>query len=130
MIQRCLIAAACLAMPAQVAANEQEQVPQIGLDGPELDACGGIGSVTHFEPEIAVLEAPDIYAREKDRLPLRTLVWLCEAVGDYQGIVYATGEFQDLGDCRVSRPIAAPQAYDGPGATGWVMALNLSLVSE
>lgn len=130
MVRRCLIVAACLALPAQVAASEQEQVPRIGLDGPELDACGGIGSVTHFEPEIAVLEAPDAYAREKDRLPIRSLVWLCEAVGDYQGIVYATGEFQDLGDCRVSRPIATPQAYNGPCAHGWVMALNLSLVSE
>lgn len=130
MFSRFLIAAACLAMPVHVAASEQEQVPRIGLDGPELDACGGIGSVTHFEPEIAVLEAPDDYAREKDRLPIRTLVWLCEAVGDYQGVVFAKGEFQDLGDCRVSRPIAAPQAYDGPCSSGWVRATNLSLVSE
>ena len=122
--------AAPISLPLQVAATEREQIPRIGLDGPEYDACGGIGAITTYEAEIAVLDEPDEYAREKDHLPVRTLVWLCEAVGDFQGVVYPTGEFQDMGDCRVSRPVAVPQAYDGPCETGWVTARNLSLVAE
>ena len=41
----------------------------------------------------------------KDKLPLSTLVWLCEADEDWQGIVYPTGNNQELGDCRVSSSV-------------------------
>lgn len=114
---------------AQDLPAERNQIPMIGLDGPQMDACGGIGAITHYELDLPVRERPDNYAREKDRLPIRTLVWLCEAVGDYQGVVYASGEFQKLGDCKVSSPVAEPKPYAGPCAFGWVTARNLSLVA-
>jgi len=125
----CLAVLAVLAAPVPLVANDRNQVPMIGLDGPDMDACGGIGAITHFEADLAVRERPDEYSREKDRLPIRTLVWLCQPEGDWQGIVYATGEYQELGDCKVSTPIAAPRPYDGPCAFGWVTARNLSLVA-
>ena len=129
LLAKTVCAAALLALTVPASAQRAEQVPQIGLDGADLDACGGIGALTHFEPDLPVREQPDAYAREKDRLPIRTLVWLCEAVGDFQGIVYAKGEFQKLDDCRVSSPVAAPQPYGGPCAFGWVTARNLTLVA-
>lgn len=122
------LAAVCVTA-APLSASAGGQVPSIGLDGAGLDACGGIGVVTGFEPDLVVRDEPDEYAREKDRLPLRTLVWLCEPVGDWQGIVYPTGEFQDLGDCQVSSPVPAPRPYAGPCAHGWVTARNLALVT-
>ncbi|AKH41593.1 hypothetical protein WYH_00534 [Croceibacterium atlanticum] len=108
-------------------------VPMVGRDGPEADACGGIGRVSGLysptgEAFLSVREEHDEYARETDRLPQGTLVWLCDAVEEWQGIVYASGEFQELGDCRVSSPVAVPEPYSGPCKSGWVLARNLQLV--
>jgi hypothetical protein len=128
-MKRAILALLLLGMAGPLAANEREQVPMIGLDGPDLDACGGIGALTHFEAELSVRERPDDYAREKDRLPTKTLVWLCEGDEEWQGIVYPTGEFQELEDCKVSVPIAAPEPYAGPCAFGWVAARNVQMVS-
>lgn len=117
-----------------LAAAEPEQIPLIGSDGPQLDACGGVGRVATLDTHLPVRERPDQYAQEKDRLPPATLVWLCdkndgENGEDWQGIVYPTGEHQDLGDCRVSSPVAAPEPYKGPCRSGWVLARNLRLVA-
>jgi hypothetical protein len=81
------------------------------------------------ENYLAVRERPAPHAREVDRLGTATLVWLCEGAGDWQGIVYADGAIQDLGDCRVSSPVAQPRPYDGPCKTGWVAARYLQLVT-
>ena len=105
------------------------RVPMIGLEGVAVDACAGIARVATYEEEEIVRERPDAEAPETDTLPHRTLVWLCEAEGEWQGIVYPTGEFQQLGDCRVSRPIAQSRPYDGPCSHGWVLADNLHLVA-
>lgn len=105
----------------------------MGRDGPDLDACGGIGRVSGLNPEgdnfLSVRAAPALRAKETDRLHTATLVWLCDVDGDWQGIVYASGAFQELGDCRVSSPVAEPHAYDGPCKSGWVAAKYLSLVA-
>ncbi|MBD3730821.1 MAG: hypothetical protein IE933_14070 [Sphingomonadales bacterium] len=129
--------AAGLMMLAQVAGPPgppaQEAVspvtPMIGLEGPELDACGGIGSIGNYQASEVVRSAPDDGAAEADRLPHTTLVWLCEAKGEWQGIVYPSGEFQDLGDCQVSSPVSEARAYDGPCRFGWVRAGQLQLVA-
>lgn len=120
-------------LDSSVAAAEPEQVPLIGSDGPALDACAGIGRIATLDPDLAIRERPDEYAREKDRLPSATLVWICEKGAsengeDWQGIVYPTGEFQKLGDCLVSRPIPAQEPYAGPCRSGWVLARDLRLV--
>ena len=135
-VRHLLLIAACLTtgVAGSLTAHETDahpatDAPMIGLDGPDLDACGGIGSIKRLEPDLAVFERPEDYAREKDRLPAGTLVWLCQGRGAWQGVVYATGEFQDLGDCRVSSPIATPRVYDGPCASGWVVASSINLVA-
>lgn len=126
------LALTALFLPGAYAAAQdraEEQVPMIGSDGPNLDACGGIGRVATLGPHLTVRERPEDYAREKDRLIPNTLVWLCEGGDDWQGIVYPKGEHQDLGDCRVSSPVAAPQPYSGPCRSGWVLARDLRLVA-
>ena len=135
--------AALLAAPLAVAAllgggpalaADGEQVPQVGRDGPDMDACGGVGRVSRVNPTgdglLPVFPLPSDQIRPKDRLVPDTLVWLCDAQGDWQGIVYASGQFQELGDCRVSSPVAAPQAYSGPCRSGWVPAKFLYVVAD
>ena len=36
---------------------------------------------------------------------------------------------QELGDCRVSRPVAEPVAYEGPCGWGWVKASSIELLA-
>ncbi|WP_374405649.1 hypothetical protein [Pelagerythrobacter sp.] len=105
------------------------RVPMIGLEGPVTDACGGIARIATYDEDEIVRERPDAEALETDTLPPRSLVWLCEGEGEWQGIVYPSGEFQELGDCRVSSPIAESRPYDGPCRHGWVTAANLQLVA-
>jgi hypothetical protein len=126
-------AAVALLASASASAAGSEQIPLIGSEGPTEDACIGVGTIRTLDPDLPIRERPDAYAREKDRLPSATLVWICDkgedADGeDWQGIVYPAGEHQKLGDCRVSRSIAAPQPYDGPCSSGWVLARDLRLV--
>jgi hypothetical protein len=106
---------------------------RIGREGPVLDACVAIGRVSGLNPDgsehLAVRIAPHEAAHEKSQLALATLVWLCDKEGEWQGIVYPEGAYQDLGDCRVSSPIAEPRPYDGPCQHGWVLAKHLDLVA-
>lgn len=108
------------------------RIPVVGLEGPEADACSGIGRVTGLDPTgeyaLKVHEAPDLAARETDTLKTASLVWLCEADGAWQGIVYAAPG-GDLGDCRVSTPVARPEPYSGPCRQGWVEARYIQLVA-
>ena len=114
-------------------ATEMQQVPQVGLEGPESDACVGVGRVSRAnlsrDGRLPVYPMPTDESRAKDHLNSDTLVWLCEADGEWQGIVYASGDFQDLGDCRVSSPVTVPHAYAGPCKSGWVAAGSLHLVA-
>ena len=123
------LATALLIASGPLLADAGEQVPMISGDGPEFDACAGVGRVATLDPDLPVRERPDEYAREKDRLLPSTLVWLCENGEDWQGIVYPSGDYQDLGDCRVSSPVAAPKPYDGPCRSGRVLARDLRLVA-
>jgi hypothetical protein len=116
-------------------AAEPEQIPLIGSEGSTEDACIGVGTITTLDEHLAVRERPDPYARQKDKLAPSTLVWICEkgagadAKGEeWQGIVYPSGEFQKLGDCRVSRRMPEPEPYSGPCRYGWVLARDLRLV--
>ena len=114
-------------------AADNGRVPYIGMEGPQTDACPGIGRIAAFAPRKGdfmrvYLDAHD-GGKPKDTLPLSSLVWLCEADGDWQGIVYPTGEFQDLGDCRVSSSVPEPEPYSGPCQYGWVEAKYIELVA-
>lgn len=131
-------AAACasLALSSAVSAHPDEEpirVPMVGLEGATSDACPGIGRVNGLEPRKGDLlrvraEANDI-ADVTDELAVSTLVWLCEADAEWQGIVYPTGQFQELGDCRVSSALAKPEPYAGPCQFGWVQAKYVELVA-
>ncbi|BBC73122.1 conserved hypothetical protein [Altererythrobacter sp. B11] len=128
-------ALATIPVAAGAVTGEGENVPLIGRDGPEADGCGGIGKVFGLygpgtQAYLSVRERQDDRAREKDRLTSGTLVWLCDAQDEWQGIVYADDELQDLGDCRVSSSVAAPEPYSGPCRFGWVHARNLQLVAQ
>ncbi len=130
-----IVFAAPLLLSAATAATATEPVraPMVGLEGPEADACPGIGRVNGLEPRRGDLlrvrsEASEI-ATVTDELKVSTLVWLCEADEGWQGIVYPKGEHQDLGDCRVSSALAAPEEYKGPCQFGWVQAKYIELVA-
>lgn len=126
---------ACLAFaaPAQ-AEHARDTAPVIiGKEGPELDACIAIGRVTGLDPDgdnyLAVRAVPHTSGHENDRLGAATLVWLCDKDGEWQGIVYPQGSYQDLGDCRVSGPVPVPRPYSGPCRHGWVLAKYLDIVA-
>lgn len=113
--------------------EEPVRAPMVGLEGPASDACPGIGRVNGLEPRKGDLlrvraEANEV-AEVTDELAVSTLVWLCEADEDWQGIVYPKGEFQELGDCRVSSSLAEPEPYVGPCQFGWVQAKYVELVA-
>ena len=113
----------------EVAATAEARAVRIGADGPELDACGGVGRIGGPDELLVVRSGPDDRAAEADRLERRSFVWLCDSTGEWQGIVYPSGEFQDIADCRVSGPVAQVQAYDGPCRSGWVRARNIELLT-
>lgn len=126
-----LLSAQTIGPPAPEAPPESHvRVPMIGLEGTGVDACAGIARIGSYDGEEPVRERPDDEALESDNLPHQTLVWLCEADDEWQGIVYPSGEFQELGDCRVSKQVAESRPYDGPCRHGWVLAENLQLVAS
>lgn len=122
-----------LAGPLHAEHQGENRPVLIGRDGPEIDACGAVGKVTGLNPEkkeqLPVRQSPQPAGSETDHLDAATLVWLCDADGDWQGIVYPQGTYQDLGDCRVSGPVSEQKAYTGPCKYGWVPAKNLELVA-
>ena len=109
------------------------RIPMVGLEGPETDACPGIGRIALFEPKkgdfTRIYTDSSDSAPIKDRVELSTLVWLCEADEGWQGIVYPSGQFQELGDCRVSSPRSEPEPYGGPCRYGWVEAKYIVLTA-
>ena len=115
-------------------AETGEIVPLIGLDGPQADGCGGIGQVSGLLPNgaefLTVRERPEDYGRKKGELAPRSLIWLCDARDDWQGIVYPTGDDQELGDCRTSSAVAVPEPYSGPCESGWIPARQIQLVLD
>ena len=126
-----LLAATPVAGPPAPAMEipSEPRAPMIGLDGPSLDACGGLGRIGGAYRKLAVREGPSENARTSETLQESMLVWLCEADGDWQGIVYARGQFQDVGDCRVSTPVPEPRPYDGPCRMGWVLAKDIEFLA-
>jgi len=113
--------------------NDFGRIPLVGLQGPETDACPGIGRIAMFEPRkgdfMRVYSDAGEGAPVKDKIDLSTLVWLCEADEGWQGIVYPSGQFQELGDCRVSTTLPEPEPYNGPCRYGWVEAKYIELTA-
>jgi hypothetical protein len=108
---------------AATPAAQLARVPLVGLDGPQSDGCAAVGRVTGLDPTgdyvLPVLAVPDPAGAQTDKLDPAVLVWLCEAQGEWQGIVYAA-KGKDFGECLVSSPVAQPEPYSGPCRSGWV----------
>jgi hypothetical protein len=128
------IAALCFAglvTPAQAA--DPATPVTIGREGPDLDACSAIGRVERLGAppfdKLTVRERAEPTAAPTDRLARGTMVWLCDGQGDWQGVVYPSGPYQELGHCRVGSPVPEPRAYDGPCRQGWVVSRNVELVA-
>jgi len=128
-----ILAAALIHANAADDENDFGRVPFVGLQGPETDACPGIGRIAMFEPKkgdfMRVYSDAGESAPVKDKIDLSTLVWLCEAEEGWQGIVYPSGQFQELGDCRVSATLPEPEPYAGPCRYGWVEAKYIELTA-
>jgi len=108
------------------------QPVRYGIDGPDLDSCGGVGEVTGLDPNgdnfLAVRAAPDANAAESDRLDAGQSVSFCDSAKDdsWIGVVYdKSGE----ADCGTGSPIAATKPYDGPCKAGWVSAKYVKLIA-
>ncbi|WP_209347625.1 hypothetical protein [Pontixanthobacter sp. CEM42] len=113
--------------------EDEGRVPYVGMEGPETDACPGIGRIARFAPKKGDFMRVYLDAHEggkhKYELPLGSLVWLCEADEGWQGVVYPSGDKQELGDCRVSSSVSKPEPYSGPCQYGWVEAKYIELVA-
>ena len=81
----------------------------IGNGGPDSDACGGYAKVTNLRRDgdnyLAVRDAPDVGARERDRLGPNTPVQICEETKGWFGIVYSIMG-HNASECMVSSPVA------------------------
>lgn len=91
---------------------------RIGLDGPDMDACGTYAQTTAYAGDIyvGVHDAPSWDTKERDRLEPGQGVAVCDKVDMWAGVIYSkTGE-----DCGTGSPVATEQPYRGPCAQGWV----------
>ncbi|RKF23469.1 hypothetical protein D6851_03115 [Altericroceibacterium spongiae] len=134
-----LLPAVLLASAPLYAAQDGARAPMIGLEGPDADACAAIGRLTGLpasdgfidlkDTSLPVYAGPSSDTEETERMTQGTLVWLCDVEGSWQGIVYPSTDKQEIGDCRVSSPVAEPESYSGPCAYGWVPARNITMVA-
>jgi hypothetical protein len=93
---------------------------------PEMDACGGLAKVSGLRKGgdgfLAVREAPDVRAREVDRLKNAEFVIECDAKGDWVGIVYESSPAarkKHPTSCGTSSSKKERGPYQGPCKSGW-----------
>lgn len=123
---------ACLAVlilatpipPVAAGPGPAPDVPVRVGGAPDLDACGGSGTVTGLDPQgdnfLSVRSGPGGRPyREVDRVRTGQFLAICEERGPWLGVVYAP-----LGDerteCGVGTPRPRRAAYAGPCRSGWV----------
>lgn len=113
-------------------AIERRQV-QIGLDGPNVEACGRFGEITGLNTEresfVVVRNAPDSDADEVGRVSNGTGIAVCENANGWLGIVYLRSGV-DGANCGVSEPVPRPQDYNGSCRSGWINRNFYELVTE
>lgn len=105
---------------------------QVGLDGPNFDACGSYGEIRGLNPDgdnfLSVRAAPTTQADELDRLTTGTGVSLCETSGNWIGIVYDQAGVAGV-DCETGSPVPDVRDYDGPCRSGWVSQRFVELIA-
>ena len=108
------------------------QPVQVGLDGPDFDACGSFGVITGLNPDgdnfLVVRAAPDVAAEELDRITTDTGVWLCDGTDGWIGVVYGGAGREDA-DCNVGSPVSTIRAYSGSCRAGWVSDRYVQLIA-
>lgn len=122
------LATASVSAVAQSAAvqNAKREMPvRVGMDHPDLDACGAWAEVRGLKPDgdgfLAVRSGPGAGFALRDRLREGDTFFLCaeSADGQWVSIVYPR-KGQGASACGVSSPVPRPTAYRGPCAYGWV----------
>ena len=113
-------------------AGMPERPVRVGLDGPQMDACGTYAVVANLDPEgdnfLSVRSTPSMEADELDRLDPGTGVSVCDGDNGFSAVVYpAPG--QELAECGTGSPVAAAQDYDGPCRSGWVADAYLEMIA-
>ncbi|MDO7844474.1 hypothetical protein [Sphingomonas immobilis] len=99
------------------------QPVRIGETGAAFAACAAVGTVTDLSPGgqayLPLRAAPFAEGKELARLANGQSLVLCTRSLDqrWQGVVVPDA---NGGDCGVSNPVAAPEAYAGPCQSGWV----------
>ncbi|WP_390582544.1 hypothetical protein [Erythrobacter sp. MTPC3] len=122
---------------APTARTIEDSVPpravQIGFDGPRFDACAGYGRVTNLNAAtgraLPVRSAPSGSAEEVDRIDAGQGVSMCQQVGNWIGIVYATGS-DGLDRCGTGSPVPSVRAYEGPCKSGWINENFVELIAS
>ena len=123
-----LIAPAASQIMMDVAAPDVK----IGLNGPDFDACGGVGKVVtadDAEGSVPVFNLTQAWRVRIDHLPPGTVVWMCETRDGWEGIVFPSHPHQKFGDCGVSLPVEAPKTYHGPCKSGWINPKSVELIA-
>ena len=106
---------------------------KIGLAGPAVAACSGIGRPRGLDPRgdnfIAVKAGPDLSARRTDTLGPGARFFVCgqSPDGRWTSIVYAPGGVLSP-RCGVSAQVASPRRYAGPCYSGWLYTRYVALV--
>lgn len=108
----------------------------IGEDGPQLDACGGMGQVMRAGAKgLAVRAAPFAQAKEQGVLAEGARVYVCTRSLDQKwlGVVVppapAADNAAEPADCDITSPVDRKQAYDGPCVSGWVASAYVRLIA-
>ena len=93
---------------------------RVGLSGPELDACAGLGVISGVpESGQPVHAAPSSDAAEIGLLLNDQEVTICEIAGGWIGVVYEDASDEAL-DCETGSPVESEQDYNGPCRSGWI----------
>ncbi|MEP2736413.1 MAG: hypothetical protein ABJP34_08945 [Erythrobacter sp.] len=112
------------------ARNPVARPVQYGVDGPNLDACSGVGKVSGLKADgdgfLAVRAEPNMKAFEADRIKNDQTVFFCEEDGPWIGVVY---DKSGKKDCGTGSPIPEPTTYVGPCDSGWVDSRYLTLIA-
>lgn len=123
--------AAAIGLLATAASAQPGSRPvRVGLDGGNFDACTPYSQITGLDRRrdnfVSVRAGPGVRARELDRLGPGRLVWTCETVGGWTGIVY--GPRRSLG-CGVESPVRRARPYRGPCRSGWISSRYITPIA-
>ncbi|HYI49555.1 MAG TPA: hypothetical protein VEX35_13940 [Allosphingosinicella sp.] len=130
---KALVAIAVLAAAAAASGAGAQPLPvRIGLEGPDMDACGSLGEVRGLNRRgqnyLSVRAGPRAHLPERDRLRTGRQVFVCQTSrdGEWLGVVYGRTPGQQ---CNVGSPVRSPRPYSGRCRSGWVNSRYITIVA-